>query len=636
MKKAHIIAIVCVSTISISALAVGLTIASIFSKSKRPIYLEGDEVFSVGATNNGVEKYGEDVDFLLSAVPQERHMKYHELDGYYNFIHFGINTFTDREWGTGQEDLSIFNPKKLDTDSWCEALRASGSNGVIITAKHHDGFCLFPSEYTDYDISSTPYKDGKGDILKELSESCQRYDMKMGIYLSPWDMHEPTYGKNEYNVFFKNQLKEVLNKEKYGDIFAVWFDGARGEEANLDYDFSYDFNRNFLLEINGKATKFALNNLYYDEGIEGTYVAAKEPTEATSKAITIKEDGTCMFFGGVFGDNEFSANYSYDENNNTISFTVVPDTTVSKTGIFNESYFGIIRELQPNAVISIIGPDIRWVGNEEGDINENEWCVRGALSLTQEEIEERSQHSSTDTSKLEKGSFEVESRQSLLMSKKLIWSPVESDVKNRGSWFWHKNDKVKSANVLANLYLKNVGGNGNLLLNVPPNKDGLFDSRDVKELKKFGERIAEEFSRPILYSAKIGNCNSKNYKEGLEDLNNPTLSTGFQYGNDDYILDLDFFDGKKNVRNIVISEDITNSQRIEDYSVYLKKPNGAYELVSHKSTIGTKRIITLDSSYDNKCIGIRFVVNQSRNNPVINFVGVYEDYSKLMLNFLNS
>lgn len=623
MKKVYVISILSILAISISALAVLLHTPAYYENTKRQAYQESDPIFSIGANNNNVEKYGKDIDFLLSAVPEERHIKYHELGGYYNFIHFGINTFTNREWGTGQEDLSIFNPSKLNTDLWCEALKASGSNGVIITAKHHDGFCLFPSEYTDHDITSTPYKDGKGDILKELSESCKKYDMKMGIYLSPWDMHESTYGKNEYNTFFKNQLKEVLDKEKYGDIFAVWFDGARGEEATLDYDFSYDFNKYFTLKINDKNIKFTLNNLYYDSGIEGTYVAVKEQTESSSKTITINDDGTCSFMGGDFGNTSFSTNYSYDEANSTITFGEVPNASISSTGEFNESYFGIIRELQPNAVISIIGPDIRWVGNENGNINENEWCIRGTSSLTQKEIEERSQHSINDTSKLGKGSFEVESRQSLLMSKKLIWNPVESDVKNRDSWFWHQKDKVRSVDELVATYYKNVGGNGNLLLNVPPNKDGLFDAKDIRILKKFGERINKDFSKPISYTPKIGNPNSMNSKEDLDVLNDSKLGTGFHYSDNDYILDLDF-NQKKNVKNIVISEDITCSQRVEDYSVYLKKPNGTYELVSHKATIGVKRIIALDNLYNNSCVGIRFVVNQSRNNPVINFIGVYE------------
>ena len=146
---------------------------------------------------------------------------------YYNFIHFGINTMTNREWGEGNEDISRFNPKKLDTDQWCRVLKATGSKGIIITAKHHDGFCLFDTKFTDHNVMNTSF--GK-DIVKMLSESCKKYDLRLGIYLSPWDRHEKTYGTEEYNDFFVNQLTELCCN--YGDIFCFWFDGACGEGKN--------------------------------------------------------------------------------------------------------------------------------------------------------------------------------------------------------------------------------------------------------------------------------------------------------------------------------------------------------------------------------------------------------------------
>ena len=589
-------------------------VISYYDSTKRVIYQADDLVFAIGKTNNGVEKYGQDVDFLISAIPDERQMSYHEIGGYYNFIHFGINTFTNREWGTGHEDISKFNPTKLDTDAWCEALKQSGSCGVILTAKHHDGFCLFPSEYTDHDISYTPYKNGNGDIVKELSLSCQKYDMKMGIYLSPWDMHEKTYGKDAYNTYFKNQLREVLNKEKYGDIFEVWFDGARGEDTQLDADFSYDFNRNFTLVMNAKPVKFSIRNLYYNDNIFGRYVTNSGET------INLNSDGTCSFIGGSFGNTELTSTYTYFENEKDLLFDNAPND-VSLLAEFNDSYFEIIRELQPKAVISVIGPDVRWVGNEEGIMNDPEWSIRGKTALTQEEIEDHSQHGSDETLT---PSSEVVSRSVLLQYKELMWNPCESDVRNRPSWFYHKKESPKSASSLVSLYYRNVGCNGNLLLNVPPNKDGLFDSKDIKVLKEFGERISNDFSKPINYTPKIGDNTSLTYSEELKNkLNDPKLGTGYHFNNTDYIVDLDF-DEQKDIKNIVISEDITCSQRVEDYSIYLKKSNGAYVLVSHKETIGAKRIVALDPKLDNTATGIRFVVNQSRHNPVINYIGVFE------------
>lgn len=190
-----------------------------------------------GTYNNGKDKSGAEMDRLTSVVPRQNQLDYAELE-YYNFIHYGMNTYTGKEWGDGTDSPSLFNPTGLDTDQWCEALKASGSKGIILTAKHHDGFCLWPSEYTDYDIAASPYKNGEGDIVKELSESCARYGLKFGVYLSPWDRNNATYGQPAYNDYFVNQLRELLTN--YGEIFSVWFDGAKGEDAP---DFEYDYER---------------------------------------------------------------------------------------------------------------------------------------------------------------------------------------------------------------------------------------------------------------------------------------------------------------------------------------------------------------------------------------------------------
>lgn len=202
-------------------------------------YEKGKEFLQgCGNYNNGYDKESEEVDRLISAVPSPRQLDYMELE-YYNFIHFGMNTMTGKEWGTGKESPSLFNPEYLDTDQWCSVLKASGSKGVIFTAKHHDGFCLWQTETTEHSIKNSPYKNGKGDIVKELSESCKKYGLKFGIYLSPWDMNAECYGTNEYNDFYKEQLRELLCGD-YGEIFCVWMDGARGEDAELDPDFEYD------------------------------------------------------------------------------------------------------------------------------------------------------------------------------------------------------------------------------------------------------------------------------------------------------------------------------------------------------------------------------------------------------------
>jgi alpha-L-fucosidase len=154
------------------------------------------------------------------------------------FVHFTVNTFTDKEWGDGTEDPDIFNPTDLDTRQWARVARDFGFKSIILTAKHHDGFCLWPSKYTDHSVTSSPWRNGKGDVVGELAKACQEFDLKMGVYLSPWDRHEPSYGDERlYNEYYQGQLRELLTQ--YGPICEVWFDGAKGKDAKaMEYHFN--------------------------------------------------------------------------------------------------------------------------------------------------------------------------------------------------------------------------------------------------------------------------------------------------------------------------------------------------------------------------------------------------------------
>ncbi len=304
------------------------------------------------------------------AKPSPRQLEWHKLE-YYAFVHFGPNTFTEKEWGHGTEDPKVFNPTQMDARQWVRTFKEAGMKQVIITAKHHDGFCLWPSKYSTHTVAQSKWRDGKGDVLADLRKACDEYGLKMGVYLSPWDRNHPKYGTPEYNQVFADTLKEVLTK--YGPIYEVWFDGANGEGPN------------------GK------------------------------KQV-----------------------YDWD--------------------LFNST----VRKYAPDAVIfSDAGPDIRWVGNEQGWAPEESWAtVKSGRYVPGTPLYKE----------LGKGDPNGDA-----------WVPAECDVSIRPGWFYHasQDDKVKTPEQLMDLYERSVGHGASFLLNVPPDKRGLIHENDVKSLMGF-------------------------------------------------------------------------------------------------------------------------------------------------------
>lgn len=257
------------------------------------------------SNGNSPEPYG--------PVPSERQLNWHDM-GYYMFVHFTVNTFTDKEWGYGDEPESIFNPTALDCRQWARVAKDAGMKGIIITAKHHDGFCLWPSEYTEHSVKKSPWKDGQGDVLRELRQACDEYGLKMGVYLSPWDRNSAVYGTPEYLTYYRNQLRELLTN--YGHIFEVWFDGANGgdgyyggarETRKIDNKTYYDWQNTheIVRDLQPSAVMFS------DAGPDIRWVGNERGMGSLTNWCLLKKDE--MYPGGDFarilGEGHEDGNY---------------------------------------------------------------------------------------------------------------------------------------------------------------------------------------------------------------------------------------------------------------------------------------------------------------------------------------
>ncbi len=238
----------------------------------------------------------------FGAVPSERQICHLRDYNKKAFFHFGVNTFTDKEWGEGEEPEKVFDPSELDIRQWIKTIKAAGFTLAILTTKHHDGFCLWPSKYTEHSVKNSPYKNGEGDIVREFVDACREFDIKCGFYCSPWDRHSPYWGTSEYNRFYNDQLTELMTQ--YGRIDEVWWDGAGSHEANYDCGLWAHTIRNYQPQavIFGslKATPYVECRWV---GTEGGY--AGDPHYSTISNAAMAVENTSEMNSGLFGGERF-------------------------------------------------------------------------------------------------------------------------------------------------------------------------------------------------------------------------------------------------------------------------------------------------------------------------------------------
>jgi alpha-L-fucosidase len=451
-------------------------------------------------------------------LPTERQLAWHELE-FYAFVHFNMNTFTNMEWGYGNESPELFNPTELDTRQWARVCKAAGMKGIILTAKHHDGFCLWPSEYTEHSVKNSPWKNGKGDVVRELADACEEYGLKFGVYLSPWDRNHPDYGKPEYITYFRNQLRELLTN--YDDVFEVWFDGANGGTG---------------------------------------------------------------WYGGADEERRIDRQTYYDW----------------------ENTYNIVRELQPMACLfSDAGPDVRWVGNEEGWAMKTNWAP-----IRRDEFYPGSPNYKELRTGHEDGTH---------------WVPAEVDVSIRPGWYYHPSEdhKVKTLPHLLDIYYNSIGRNASFLLNFPVDTRGLIHENDVKQVMKLADAIKADFAENLAEGkeAKASNTrgNSRKYKGGNVTDGNPDT----YWATDDGVIEASLEIGlgeNTTVNRFLVQEDIRLGQRVKEF-ILEAFVDGSWEEIAHETTIGRKRILRFPDVTAEK---LRFTVLDSKACPVISNIEVYK------------
>ena len=464
-------------------------------------------------------------------LPSQRQLKWQETE-MYCIIHFGPDTYTDKEWGYGDEDPKIFNLTKFNAMQIVGAARAGGFKGIVVVAKHHDGFCLWPTKTTGHNISASLYKNGKGDLLQEYRDACNKLHMKMGIYCSPWDRNSALYGKSEYVTdVYRKQLTELYTR--YGPVFIAWFDGANGGD--------------------------------------GYYGGARE----------VRKIDRSTYYGW--------------------------GTT-----------WAVPRKLAPGAVLfGDVGPDVRWVGNEQGHAGETCWATYTPHA--------------PDSGKMPGNGYTKDFEGTEGQRDGKYWMPAECDVPLRPGWFYHKNqdDKVKTSDSLTNLYYQSVGRGACLDLGLSPDRSGRLFESDVKSLRKFGKILRATFAVNLAKGATLkasnirgGNRAKFGPQKLVDDDRYSYWATDDSVHTPELVLDV-----HNNITfNVIrLRENIKFGQRIEEIAVDALK-NGKWVQIATATSIGGNRLIRLPKNIVTSKVRLR--ITKSPVCIALSDFGLYKEPKK--------
>lgn len=444
------------------------------------------------------------------------------------FVHFGPNTFTRMEWGTGKEDPAIFALENLDTDQWVKAMKDAGIKMVIYTAKHHDGFVLWQSRYTRHGIMSTKFRDGKGDVLRDLAESCRKYGMKLGIYLSPADLYQIENPEGLYGNLSKPTMRTIPRP-----VEGRPFSDQRTFQFEVD-----DYNEYFLNQLFELLTEYG-------------------PVDE-------------LWFDGAHPKRKGNQQYNY------------------------AAWDSLIHTLAPKAAMFGRG-DIRWCGNEAGATRDTEFNVR-PIPFPAEATEG-----------LAPTEREIATRDKLMGAKQLHYCQPEVDTSIREGWFYRDDDtqKVRSADDVFDIYERSVGGNATLLLNIPPNREGLLPDRDVEVLAETGRRIRDTYGTDLLKGAEGPAATLDGDKNTFVEVTEPLVYT---------------LPAPVTLNRFMIQEAIaTKGERVEEHALDAWI-DGQWKEIARATNVGYKRILRFPDVTTER---LRLRVTASRAVPAISHVSAH-------------